>query len=272
MYVASGSNDKVFRYDTNTGLVDEFASTTTLFGPTGITFGPTPDDDLYVASLNGDSIIRLQGPNDPSHGTVIETFVTSAGSGGLDRPDGITFGPDGNLYVASSSTNQVLRYQGPNAGSPGTFISIFVTANSGTLDIPHGLEFGQDGNLYVASFNSKVLRYDGTTGAFMDEFVPPGAGGLVEPFGLTFAQRPVTPTVPDPIDDLTIPNIFSTQLDLSWSAPFDGNSPITGYRIDRESPIGGGFTVIVLDTGSPSTTFPDPGLMSSTEYNYRVFQ
>ena len=37
-------------------------------------------------------------------------LVAAAGNGGLDRSTGMAFGPDGNLYVASLNTNEVLRY------------------------------------------------------------------------------------------------------------------------------------------------------------------
>ena len=54
---------------------------------------------------------------------------------------------DGNLYVASQGSNEVLRYN----GITGTFIDDFVTAGLGGLTWPTGLIFGPDENLYVAS-------------------------------------------------------------------------------------------------------------------------
>ena len=39
-------------------------------------------------------------------------LLDSAGSGGLSSPGGLAFGPLGNLYVASTATDQVLRYDG----------------------------------------------------------------------------------------------------------------------------------------------------------------
>jgi DNA-binding beta-propeller fold protein YncE len=93
------------------------------------------------------------------------------------------FGPDSNLYVNSTVTDAILRYD----GRTGTFLDVFVPSGSGGLEAPSGLVFGPDGHLYVTGFNfSEILRYDGRTGAFLDAFVPSGSGGLSFPAGLVF--------------------------------------------------------------------------------------
>ena len=79
----------------------------------------------------------------------------------------ILFGPDGNLYVTSVNTDQVLRYNGTN----GSFIDVF--ASGAGLDQPRGAVFGPDGHLYVSG-RTNMLRFNGTTGAFIDEYVPAG--------------------------------------------------------------------------------------------------
>jgi DNA-binding beta-propeller fold protein YncE len=51
------------------------------------------------------------------------------------------------------------------------------------------MTFGPDENLYVSSpADSKVLRFNGVTGAFMDAFIPAGSGGLVAPLILLFHE------------------------------------------------------------------------------------
>ena len=102
----------------------------------------------------------------------------------LDAPRGLAFGPDGNLYVASLNTDDVLRYD----GATGAILGAFVKAGSGGLDGPVGLLFGPDRNgdgvqdLYVgSSATDAVLVYNGATGAFIAAFVTPGSGGLNEP-------------------------------------------------------------------------------------------
>jgi glucose/arabinose dehydrogenase len=112
------------------------------------------------------------------------SFIT-AGSGGLSQPTGVTLGSDGNVYVSSRATNQVLRYN----GSTGAFIDAFVTQGSGGLSGPWGQTFGPDGNLYVASESTnQVLRYNGSTGAFIDAFISAGSGGLDTPRGVRFGS------------------------------------------------------------------------------------
>src|SRR5437868_47333 len=65
----------------------------------------------------------------------MDAFVP-AGSGGLNGPTAVLFGPDRNgdsvpdLYVGSYLTNQVLVY----SGADGTFLGVFVAAGSGGLN------------------------------------------------------------------------------------------------------------------------------------------
>jgi sugar lactone lactonase YvrE len=101
----------------------------------------------------------------------------------------LTFGPDGNLYVAEFSPAHIRRYN----GTSGAYIDEFVTPGAGGLTGAAGLAFGPDGNLYVASyFQDRILRYNGTTGAYIDDFVTTGSGGLDGPWAILFVPEPAS--------------------------------------------------------------------------------
>ena len=78
-------------------------------------------------------------------------------------------------------------------------------------------------------------------------------------------------TAPNAPTGLTTTAISYTQINLAWVAPaWNGGSIILGYKIERESPVGGGFTVLVANTGNTNVTYNNTGLTQGTIYNYRV--
>lgn len=127
--------------------------------------------DLLVGSWFSHAVFRV----DESNGQ-ISPFVIS-GSGGLSTPDGLTYGPDGNLYVSSADTSQVLRYN----GRTGDFIDVFASENINRAGF---LAFGPDQNLYVSNVDGRVTRYNGLTGDFIDVFIQ--APQLSFPVGLAW--------------------------------------------------------------------------------------
>ena len=163
----------------------------------------------------------------------------------MGTAQGLEFGPDGNLYVVSESTTEVIRYN----GTSGSFIDVF--ASGGGLSTPKDLVFGPDGNLYVTSnSNDKVKRYSGTTGTFIDTFVASGSGGLDQPQGLVFG----------PDDNLYVTSQNSDEI-LRYEGPFSVDTPPTVNIItpdDNDSYVEG--TSI---TFSGSATDPEDGGISN---------
>ena len=98
--------------------------------------------DLLVVSSGTNQVLRYDGQT----GAFIDAFVP-AGSGGLVFPEGLVFGPDGNLYVNSSGSSQVLRYN----GQTGAFIDVFVP--SGVINFV----FGPDGKWQYSRKSGKPL-------------------------------------------------------------------------------------------------------------------
>ena len=137
LYVSSRSN-AVLRYDGETGkFIDVFASGHGLVDPAGIAFGG-PGNDLFVSSGltddgRGNQILRFDGTTGAFKGV----FIT-AGLGGLNEAEGMAFGPNGNLLIASELGNAVLEYD----GTTGAFVREFVAEGSGRLTEPTFIIFG----------------------------------------------------------------------------------------------------------------------------------
>ena len=133
------------------------------------------DDDVGVSVEDSTAT-----EGDGRIGQSVGAFVARTDNGHVDRTTGMAWGPDGNLYVGSLNTNQVLRFDGTTGALVGTFID--------GVDSPavQGLFFRPDGKLYVLSRNAaQVQRFDAATGTFLDVFISPGSGGLATPTGMT---------------------------------------------------------------------------------------
>lgn len=139
-----------------------------LFGACVGSSRPAVAQELLVGSWRNHSIRRY----DLDTGEYLGDFV-APGSGGLNVPDGMDWGPDGNLYVSSSESNAILKFDGDD----GQLLGEFSTEG---LRKPGHLKFGPDGMLYVTNKEAgEVLRFDVDT-ADREVFV----SGVREPVGL----------------------------------------------------------------------------------------
>lgn len=150
--------------------------------PSALTYGS--DGNLYTTSSNtgdrtlGNEVLVYDGVSGQFRGGFGEANNAQSG---LLNPTGIKFGPDGNLYVASGYTSQILRYN----GKTGKFMGIYATRNNGypnnlvPADLPVSdftvLVFGPDSDLYVTSLlennmQGAVLRYAGPRSAKPGQF------------------------------------------------------------------------------------------------------
>lgn len=156
LYVASRDSDQVLRYNGQTGaFLGVFATLPDLAFPADITFrGPY----LYVSNFvpNG-YVARFNAIT----GTFVDKFVT-----GIHTPDGQSWDANGDLYVSSFGTNQVVKYNGVT----GAFISSFVPSSAGGLSGPLDNRFNSNGELLVNSFNTGTVKRYGPTGAYLGDF------------------------------------------------------------------------------------------------------
>lgn len=135
LFVSSQNSNQVLRYDGRTGAFKSvFASGGGLEGPFGLAFGP--GGDLFVASGGSFTVQTPQpGPVLRYDGTTGAFKSVFASNNSLTNPDGVAFGPEGDLFVSSFSSNQVIRFRGDN----GAFKAI--AASGPELVSPSGLAF-----------------------------------------------------------------------------------------------------------------------------------
>ncbi len=87
---------------------------------------------------------------------------------------------------------------------------------------------------------------------------------------LMFSAGDAFAAVPDKIVDLTSTVMSETQVDLAWSTPGDGGSPITGYRIQTK--VNGGL-ITTLETSygdATSVWYNDMSLLCDFSVQYRM--
>ncbi len=167
LLLANTSNNNILRYDTLTSeYLGVFATGKSAF-PVDLEFGP--NGMLYVLS---DAVYRYDGRT----GAYIDQIVDSSTSP-TNGARAITFDTAGNLYLANTGNNNILRY---NAVT-GEYLGVFATGKS---TLPVDLKFGVDGMLYVLS--DAVYRYDGRTGEYIDQLVDSSTSPINGAQALTF--------------------------------------------------------------------------------------
>jgi hypothetical protein len=168
------------------------------FHPRGVVVGP--DDLLYVSNSRdlatglGGHVLRF----DPETGDFKGVFIDSTGGvNELNRPEGLVFGPDGNLYITSFRANatdndKILIFQGPDGVNPDAYVGrIDLDLVGQPRAFAQALLFGPEGFLFVPISGNgpdtgAVRRYNVDTKIF-NLFVPPG-GHLKSPQYLTFGN------------------------------------------------------------------------------------
>jgi hypothetical protein len=183
---------RLLAFDEKTGaFLREFSPPTDFaytFHPRGLVIGP--NGLLYVSnfpdlstSLGGQILVF-----DPKMLDFIGAFVVDAGgTGKLNRPEGLVFGPDGNLYITSfradpTDTDSIRIYDG-HTGVYKDRIDLYPKGESRA--VAQALLFGPNGKLFVpisgpvnpvnplpqVNYSGQVRRYDVKTKTY-DVFVP----------------------------------------------------------------------------------------------------
>jgi glucose/arabinose dehydrogenase len=203
LYVAdmgdSGRRGNVSSYNAQDGTflgdLDPNAFTDPYLHPRGIVFGP--DGHLYVSVVSlepnpspggqplGGQVLRFK-PN----GNFDKVFIADdGGADKLNRPEGLVFGPDRNLYITSfradpNDKDSIRIYD----GKTGEFLKKIDLYKVGEpRAYAQAIIFGPNGRLFVPISNTGEVRQYNITDGTYDSFVNAG-GELINPWFLTFGK------------------------------------------------------------------------------------
>jgi sugar lactone lactonase YvrE len=154
LYVSNFNANTITLYDANTGAL---LGTLLKAGPElkGINgFDIAADGSFYVAGQDTNNVVHYS-----KTGQLLEA-LDSANTAGVSAPQGVTFGPDGMLYVASLGNGKVVRYDTERRSFKDAFTTVSVQGIAKPMPIEP--RFDSDGNLTVSTFEGgRILKYQG---------------------------------------------------------------------------------------------------------------
>jgi hypothetical protein len=275
------SGGEIIRFNiSNQGGQLSYANTfatvaTGLIQPTELAFGVGPGiaDNLYVSNSAAGNVVKITAADGPSPSS--SNFI-SPGTGSLNYPSGLVWGPDGNLYVTDlGATNQ----QGQELvfSSTGTFLNVFTHPGSSLLNqFPSDAVFLDNGNLLTANLGPTFAP---NTSGSITEFNPDGSFNQV----LTSSAFPpaangVTHISPTQITVVRTPPPASTvvlapgELNVSYNqfiSGANGTGPVVLAVSNVQNAIPGltvqaaGITATV--TGTPGATGTETFTLTATD-------
>lgn len=145
----------------------------TLCYPSNIAFDSS--GDLWVTDGGNNRVLEFRPPfsagmsaslelGQPSSAPFTSFDPDSSASTGFDHPSGLTFDTTGNIWVADSGNNRVVKFEAPFSNGMASTLSLSSPATMPATQIglsnPTALSFDSSGNLLVVdTANNRVMIY-----------------------------------------------------------------------------------------------------------------
>lgn len=204
-----------------------------------------------------DGITRIDDPATPNTGTGPRNYDDR---GAYEYSSGAATAPAAPTTSAASTLGGVqLSWTTPaTGGSPITGYRIYRSTTAGA-----------EGSTPIAEV--------GAVNGYTDENLTPGTAYYYQVSasndvgeGPLSAEVHATPTAPaKPAAPVVTASAGASSVQLTWTVPDDGGSPITAYNVYRSTTAGGEGTTPFAQLGV-TTSFTDDGLASGTTYYYEV--
>ena len=248
----------------------------TYWGPLGLVF-TTPAQAIGAGASSQAMTLQLQasGAAQTSPGDVVITLGSSSATGSLSSGNGVWASTLQVTVPAGATTSPAFFYRDTRAGSPlltaaatglvsgsqsevvnpGALASIAVAPNAATVTVGATQTFSATGadaygnavpiagaawSVSPASLGA-LAPGSGASAAFTA--AAPGSGSVTATVGTVTGSAAVTvaagPAIPGSPTQLVAATAATRGVTLTWRAPaYQGNSPITSYRIYRGSQVG----------------------------------
>ena len=219
------------------------------------TTGPHPNGYEEI----GIQVRTFRGP-ESTYNIIPETSLHTVDEGG--RPDALV----AEMETPDSWVSHGFTFQSPEGTvlSPNTTYAVVVVAGN----------VGEALSLVVNTSNDEDADETEEGWSLADAFDIEGTGGWsAHPEGKSLLLRVrATPTdgPPGKPADLTATALGRHQIDLAWTAPLDGGSAITGYKIESSTDSETTWSDLVADTQSDVASYSHTGLSPNTTVHYRV--
>ncbi len=173
--------------------------------------------DLYIADTGNNRVVKetlqpypitpnIGGPLAPRFVTYVQTVVAS----GLNAPADVAVDGKGNVYIADTGNNQVLK----ETLSGGTYTQAVELATG--LNGPQGVSVDAAGNVYISDTgNNRIVKL-----------------GLSGPPSLTFATTPIGSTSSDSPQTVAVANIGNADLNFAIPATEKNPSISTNFTLN----------------------------------------
>lgn len=178
-------------------------------------------------------------------------------------------------------------YDTPTQNNPASEALAFCHIDASTQDCICSSSQTGEADAYTKSFSTNsamnVISMNGNDNSTVQNFVGSLTGMIANGVTINYTTATQTSakmwgfavqsstTVPSAPQNLSALGESPTSVLLEWDAPVnDGGADIEGYKIQRESPVGGGFSTLVPNTGNTNLSYRDESLTTATQYNYKV--
>jgi alpha-tubulin suppressor-like RCC1 family protein len=161
-----------------------------LYGPEGIAIDA--NGNVWVANngsppFAGTGVTELSGSTgatlSPASGLATGGDGITGGftGGGLNGPEGIAIGANGNVWVSNYQGSSVTEL----SGSTGSALSPASGFTGGGLNAPNGIAVDANGNVWVSNFFSGVTELSGSTGSALSPASGFTGGGMDFAWGIS---------------------------------------------------------------------------------------